>query len=306
MHHSRRPCILRPVLIALLIGVAVIALALGGFLFWRDHRPLPANTRVKLFDGITYLRDVRQQLRPLIIHVVQIDLATPGLSFLVTPSDPVDGHEVRAQTVSQFLSQHDLQLAINGDFFWPWWYHTIFDYYPHVNDPTDVNGFAASQGQVYSKEGVDDPRPTLFLSQDNRAGIDQPIGAVYNALSGLPLIVENGRISDQIKPDEYYAGVHPRSAVGLDREKRTLLLFVIDGRQPGYSEGVTLPELAQIAIEYGAAEALNLDGGGSSTLVIEDSAGQPQILNSPIHASIPGIERPVGNHLGVWVKQGNR
>jgi hypothetical protein len=292
-------------LIAMVTVVAVIALVIGGFFFWRDHRPQPENTRVELFDGITYIRDVRQQPRPLIVHVVQIDLDTPGLSFLVTPSDPVDGHEVRAQTTSHFLTTHDLQLAINGDFFWPWWYTTIFDYYPRDNDPTDVNGFAASRGDVYSEEKEDDPRPTLFLSQDNRAGIDQPIGAVYNAISGLPLIVEDGHISDQIKPDEYYAGVHPRSAVGLDRERKTLLLFIVDGRQPNYSEGVTLPELAQIAIEHGAYTALNLDGGGSSTLVIEDAQGRPQILNAPIHASIPGVERPVGNHLGVFV-QGNR
>jgi hypothetical protein len=294
--------IVRLILFSLLIFVAVVALLVGGFFFWRDHRPQPPNTRAELFDGITYIRAVRQQPRPLVIHVVQIDLDTPGLSFLVTPSDPVDGHEVRAQTTSHFLVTHDLQLAINGDFFWPWWYYTLFDYYPHDNDPTDVNGFAASQGQTYSAEEADDPRPTLFLSQDNRAGIDQPIGAVYNAISGLPLIVEDGHISDQIKPDEYYAGVHPRSAVGLDRAKRMLLLFVVDGRQPNYSEGVTLPELAQIAIEYGADEAFNLDGGGSSTLVIEDQSGKPQVLNSPIHMSVPGTERPVGNHLGVWVR----
>ena len=294
--------IIRTILISLSVIAAVVALLVGGFFFWRDHRPQPPSERAELFDGITYIRDVRQQPRPLVIHVVQIDLTTPGLSFLITPGDPVDGHEVRAQTTSHFLVTHDLQLAINGDFFWPWWYYTIFDYYPHDNDPTDVNGFAASRGAVYSEEKPDDPRPTLFLAQDNRASIDQPIGAVYNAISGLPLIVENGSISDQIKPDEYYAGVHPRSAVGLDRAERLLLLFVVDGRQPNYSEGVTLPELAQIAIEYGADEAFNLDGGGSSTLVIEDQAGKPQILNSPIHASVPGVERPVGNHLGVWVR----
>jgi hypothetical protein len=298
--------IIRVILVSLLGITAGVALLVGGFFFWRDHRPQPENTQVELFNGITYIRDVRQQPRPLVIHVVQIDLDTPGLSFFVTPSDPVDGHEVRAQTVSEFLTKYDLQLAINGDFFWPWWYHSIFDYYPHDQDPTDVNGFAASRGAVYSEEEANDPRPTLFLSQDNHADIDQPIGAVYNAISGIPLIVENGHISDQIKPEEYYAGLHPRSAVGLDREKRTLMLFVIDGRQPNYSEGVTMPELAQIAIEYGADEAFNLDGGGSSTLVIEDAQGHPQVLNSPIHASIPGMERPVGNHLGVWVKQRNK
>ncbi len=298
MHDKR----IRILLSGLLMVVVVIALALGGFLFWRDHRPQPPSIRETLFNGITYIRTVRQQPRPLVIHVVQIDLTTPGLSFLVTPGDPVDGHEVRAQTVSEFLGKYRLQLAINGDFFWPWWYHTIFDYYPHDHDPTDINGFAASRSAVYSEEKPDDPRPTLYLAQDNRASIDRPMGAVYNAISGLPLIVENGSISSQIKPDEYYAGVHPRSAIGLDRERRVLLLFVVDGRQPNYSEGVTLPELAQIAIEYGADTAINLDGGGSSTLVMEDRQGRPQVLNSPIHANVPGMERPVGNQLGVWVR----
>ena len=140
--------IIRSILSGLLIVLAGVALLVGGFFFWRDHRPQPENTRVELFDGITYIRDVRQQPRPLIVHVVKIDLDTPGLSFLVTPSDPVDGHEVRAQTTSHFLTAHDLQLAINGDFFWPWWYYTIFDYYPHDNDPTDVNGFAASRAST--------------------------------------------------------------------------------------------------------------------------------------------------------------
>lgn len=294
--------IIRTLLVSLLVVAAVSALALGGFLFWREHRPQPASAREVLFEGITYIRDVRQQPRPLVIHVIQLDLNTPGLSFLVTPGDPVNGHEVRAQTTSQFLGKYGLQLAINGDFFWPWWSNMIFDYYPHAGDPTDVNGLAASRGTIYSDETKDDPRPTLFIAPDNRADIDQPIGAVYNAISGLPLIVEDGHISAQIKPDEYYAGVHPRSAVGLDREKRVLLWFVIDGRQPHYSEGVTLPELAQIAIEYGADIALNLDGGGSSTLVVEDSTGRPRILNSPIDSYVPGRERPVGNHLGVYAR----
>ena len=69
-------------LIALLLVLAAVALLAGGFLFWRDHRPQPASERVQLFDGITAIRDGRQQPRPLVIHVVLIDLAAPGLRFL--------------------------------------------------------------------------------------------------------------------------------------------------------------------------------------------------------------------------------
>ena len=64
----------------------------------------------------------------------------------------------------------------------------------------------------------------------------------------------------------------------LIKPKRTLMLFVIDGRQPNYSEGVRLEELAHIGIEYGADAMINLDGGGSSTLVVEDQNGRPQVF----------------------------
>ena len=75
---------------------------------------------------------------------------------------------------------------------------------------------------------------------------------------------------------------------------------MIDGRQPGYSEGVSLGELADLMIEYGADHAINLDGGGSSTLVVEGTDGTARILNSPIHGRIPGRERPVANQLGIY------
>ena len=293
--------LIRAILLGLLTPIAIIALVVGGFFFWRDHRPQPSNTREVLFDGITYIRDVRQQPRPLVIHVVQIDLATPGLSFFVSPGEPANGYEVRAHYTSQFLAKYDLQLAINGDFFYPWWFHTIFDYYPRLNDPTDINGFAASRGAVYSAAAPD--HPTLYISRDNHAQFNVPPDEVYNAISGLPFIVERGQLSSKIVPGEYYDGIHPRTAVALDQTGRTLLLFVVDGRQPNYSEGVSLQELAGITMEYGAYTAINLDGGGSSTLVIEDQSGQPRIVNSPIDGFIPGHERPVGNQFGIYARR---
>ena len=84
-----------------------------------------------------------------------------------------------------------------------------------------------------------------------------------------------------------------------------MIVIAVDGRQPNYSEGVNLAELAEIAIEYGAYTALNLDGGGSTTLVIEGESGRPELLNSPIDNRIPGRERPVENHLGIYARRIN-
>jgi exopolysaccharide biosynthesis protein len=82
------------------------------------------------------------------------------------------------------------------------------------------------------------------------------------------------------------------------------MLFVVDGHQPNYSEGMTLPELAQIVLKHEGYTALNLDGGGSSTLVIEGLDGKPIVLNSPIHGRVPpGRERPVANHLGIFARR---
>ncbi len=93
----------------------------------------------------------------------------------------------------------------------------------------------------------------------------------------------------------------PRTAVAIDREGRTLFLVIVDGRQPNYSEGLNFPELARFLKGLGAHDAINLDGGGSSTLAIEGPDGMARVLNSPIHGRVPpGRERPVATHLGIY------
>ena len=61
-------------------------------------------------------------------------------------------------------------------------------------------------------------------------------------------------------------------------------------------------ELAHFLINQGAFMGMSLDGGGSSTMVMEVDNGTPILLNSPIDNYIPGRERPVGTHLGIYVK----
>jgi exopolysaccharide biosynthesis protein len=102
-----------------------------------------------------------------------------------------------------------------------------------------------------------------------------------------------------IGSDKPYA----RTAVAVDRTGETLWLAIVDGKQPLYSEGATLAELAQIFEQLGVDTALNLDGGGSATLVAKTTA-KPILLNAPIHTKIPMRERPVANHLGFTSQSG--
>jgi exopolysaccharide biosynthesis protein len=90
---------------------------------------------------------------------------------------------------------------------------------------------------------------------------------------------------------------NPRTAAGIANRGRRLILVVVDGRQKGYSDGMTLTELASLMLSLGARDAINLDGGGSSTLVYADSAAKAmRVANRP---SDPTGERPVGDALAV-------
>jgi hypothetical protein len=286
----------KPFLKGCLIVVALFALIVfcaGGY--WVSRRIQPRPVQKPVFQGVEYIREARSSPRPMVIHVMKIDLHANGIGIQITPGDPDADLPLEARTTSEFLKDFGVQVAINGDGFEPWHARGFFDYYPHSGDRVDVIGFAASEGTVYSQET--DREPRLYFSPIHRARFNTPIGGEYNVISGNLMLVKNGKPQPNLE-----SSPAPRTAVALDRSNRMLIMVVIDGRQPGYSEGATLPELAEIIIDHGGYTAMNLDGGGSSTLAMENAMGGAKVLNSPINQRIPGRERPVGNHLGVYAK----
>jgi len=254
----------------------------------------------ELFKGVRYLREEVADPRPLVVHVVTVDLTAPGVGVLVTPGEPTDGRQLRARTTSGFLREFGVQVAVNGGFFEPWHTKGPHSYYPHAGDPVDAKGLAVSRGERYSP--LDAKHTAVHVSKDNRAAVGEMAGPVWNAISGWPLLVEEGKptdLSDLARHD----APHPRTAVGVDGSGRRLILVVVDGRQRGRSEGVRLAELGDLMARHGAHTAVNLDGGGSSSLVAEGENGQPELLSSPIHGGVRGMERPVANHLGVFARR---
>lgn len=279
--------------------LVLLGLCIGGYLIYDRGRPAPIPMKQKLYEGVTYRRLVRYFPRPMIAHVLTIDTKEKGIEFLITPPDSEGEMPLKARTTSQFLEDFNLQIAINGGGFSPWWSHSPADYYPHVGDPIAPFGLTASKGKVYwttaDTEGVP---PALFISRRNVLSFNNKPSHVYSAISGDRMIVVKGEIASDLDDQE----LDPRTALGMNRNGRYLYLVVVDGRQPFYSEGATFTELAQLLIGQGAHAAMSLDGGGSSTMVVEDDDGRPLILNSPIDHYIPGTERPVGTHLGIFVK----
>ena len=176
----------------------------------------------------------------------------------------------------------------------PWHANGPFDYFPHTGDRVAPAGYAMSDGIVYGQGSG----PTIYFSEGSEASFTLGDITPYNAISGNNMIVQDGEAVEDL--DNSYAA--PRTAIGLDGSGKHLILFVADGRQPFYSQGATLNEMAQLMIFYGAANAMNMDGGGSSTLVMRNSLGLVYVVNSPIHTGIPGRERPVGNHIGIFAQ----
>lgn len=282
--------VFRPFVLLLLLGLGV-----GAPLLYLHGRPAPVPVKQTFREGVDYQRIVRVSPRPLVVHVLKINMKTRGLHVVITPPDDPNGDmPLNARTTSQFLEEFDLDIAINGDGFSPWWSRGPADYYPHVGDPVAVRGEAASHGTVYGRE-AEGTSPTLYISQKNALSFDAP-NRVWDAISGETRIVMGGSPVDGLTDPE----THPRTAIGYSKNGKFLFLVVVDGRQPFYSEGVTLAELADLMIAIGAHNAMNLDGGGSSTMVIRSGNGKPRILNSPIDMYIPGRERPVANHFGIY------
>ena len=113
-------------------------------------------------------------------------------------------------------------------------------------------------------------------------------GKVAMAITGNALLVKKGQL---LVSDD--GEMHPRTAVGVDRDNKELILLVVDGRQ-SFSRGYTMVELGREMLRHGAEDALNLDGGGSTTLVARRK-GALRVLNSPSD----GAQRPVPNGLEV-------
>ncbi len=237
----------------------------------------------------------------MIAHVLVIDTKVKGMQFIVTPpQENVEGGAIEAQTTSQFLEKFDLQIAVNGDGFFPWWSHSPVDYYPHVGDPVTPNGVAASYGKVYA-DGLQDirPEPTIYISRRGDISFNRAPNKIFDALSGDRMLILSGDVISDLNEKV----LQPRTALGINQNGRWLYLIVVDGRQPFYSMGATYKELAELLKSFGAFNAMSLDGGGSSTMVIQGANGQPVILNSPIDNYIPGRERPVANHFGIYLNK---
>jgi Phosphodiester glycosidase len=289
---------------ALVMGLLSAPIVLGSLSYL--HRPPQQPQAKRLFQGISYQRTFLTTPRPMMVHIVTLELKTPDLRPFVTPSiaatASVGPSHTLAQTTSSFMKTFGLQLAVNGNFFYPFHEKTPWDYYPHKGDEVSVIGTAISNVQPHN-DGKDKMPAICFKAQKAAIHADGfcPAGT-SQAIAGNEIFMSQGKLSQQ--PSQWsrdWEKPYPRTAIGLDRSGTKVWLIVVDGKQPLYSEGATMKDLGAIATNLGIESALNLDGGGSVTLAIATrQRSMPMLLNSPIHAKLPTHERPIANHLGFY------
>ena len=286
------------------ILAVLVSLVLGGWLH-------AAETVTHPFIGVTHIVRTEAAPRPVKMHIVIIDLKASGIRFLLTPHSGPE--HTSKQTTLQFLTEQKAQIAINAHFFeaWP----------PPKPDlgMAKLIGLAASNGDVYAPFDANPPKqyairpnaPALNVDAENHAtivhrkqtdpggyGIAESV-KLHNAVAGNEQILTDGTIT--AGTGKWDNTPNPLTVIGLAPGDK-LILLTVDGRQSGVSEGLTTTEAAALLHkDYQATDAINLDGGGSTTLCMADP--QPRVVNVPVgDHDTPGTLRSVGSSMAIFAK----
>lgn len=283
--------------VRLWLGAAVL-LAFAGMA--AADFPKPASTQVQhLHHALKLEQHTYSQPRPLRVWVATLDLTCPNVELVLTgPAQVEPPHHVRTETTYEFAKREGTLLAVNACIFGP--------NEGRSGMPATIEGLLLSRGRL-----VAPPKPGMPMllfdarNQPHRLPGDataEQIARFHHGLAGFQYVLEDGVNRFDQQPA---TPLHPRTALGLAPDRKTLFVLVVDGRQPGFSEGVSERELAELGRSIGCGDVLNLDGGGSTTLVTFDSARREQrVANQPVGLKLPGTLRPVGGSLGVRVWTG--
>ncbi len=245
--------------------------------------------------------------------VARVDLTDPRVQVKVALADDRDPDGAgpcagQLDTTSNAARKHDFALTINASFFAAPNARTLRGKAIHyfVGNCATPEGWHFSGGKLITQPMKENLRAVFIVHDDGKISFQEraqelPANTRY-AVSGSAIVLRGGEAV--ARPKE--TARHPRSAVGLSADGRTLLIVAVDGRQE-HSRGVTLEELGQLMQTLGASHALNLDGGGSTALVVKDpGTGVFAIANQPSDTSISvpniRIERPVADVIGISVR----
>lgn len=272
----------------LALVVAATALAWAIATASGDRSPLTLD----FGGGLTYERIALSEPHRQVFHVAVVDLDNPCVGLITTR--PGDRGLVMAETGTAFLERTGVTLSVNAAFFYP------FVEYPFwsatkAGDEMIAMGPVVIDGQWLGD--VDRGGTQGLALTDGRLSASEIPADADVAVRGRAVLIADGQV---VAPP---SGTYARTVVGVDLDTNHLVMLVSDGKQPGYAEGSTYEQVAGFLQRMGVDEAVEFDGGGSSTMAAVVD-GRVELLNRPIHQRIPNRQRPVASHLGITVDQG--
>jgi hypothetical protein len=223
---------------------------------------------------------------PVQLHAIAFDRSLFDFDIVLTPPDESGRSETRTARVSRFAEEQNVLAAMNAAPYAP------VDILNRQNRPGDIAGIF-----IYEGEAVSPPVQSydaFFVLGDGSflIGSQKEIPSdVQFGIGGFHIVLKDGITQRK------QGARHPRSVIGLSADGETLYMAVFDGRQPDCA-GMTGLELGLWMKWLGADDAINMDGGGSSSLVLQTDDGY-EVLNTPIHRGRPGLERAVASHIGI-------
>ncbi|EEF81638.1 phosphodiester glycosidase family protein [Borreliella valaisiana] len=215
-------------------------------------------------------------------NYVLVKIENKDLKFTISKpiyDKKLNNYYFKGQTTSHFLISNNVDIAIN-------------------TSPYEIkqNMFFPKGLYIYNKKMISKQINNYgeIAIKHNKIILNPKEDEIKNSdygFSGFFVLIKNGNYKKNFKETK-----HPRTIIGTDKNNKYLFLATIEGRGVNNSKGASLNEAIDFALSFGMTNAINLDGGGSSTLVIK-SNNAPHKLN--FTANIFGQERHVPFHLGI-------
>ena len=290
--------------------------------------------RISITNGVDYIPAVLTTAggwpRQMVCHLVRIDLKTPNIRITGTdrcenwgepmPEDYAAGYEKRTvrEKTTDFLARNRGSKSLGGkarnavlawnNAAWSPWVSPYANLWGSPNGPLYSDGIQVSELATgygtHASASV--PSGMVAVFKDGTADLipQMTTAIVKKTWFCVPAFVARLVSSGQV-PQHGDTSVDPRTAIGISQDKRFLYLICCDGRRSGWSDGCDFPSLSTLLAAMGCYDAINLDGGGSSTLCFWNSAaGKPSVLNRPSSSASWSLStlRDNGSNAAIYFK----
>ncbi|AHH06890.1 Putative membrane associated protein [Borrelia crocidurae DOU] len=215
-------------------------------------------------------------------NYVIVKIKNKDLKFIISKpiyDKKMNNYYFKGQTTSQFLISNKVDIAIN-------------------TSPYTIKGtmFYPNGIYIYNKKLISQAKKDqgIIIIKNNQIILNPKHNEIKNSdygFGGFFSLIKNGKYTKNFKENK-----HPRTIIGTDKENKHLYLITVEGRGTNNSKGISLNEAIDLSLSYGVTNSINLDGGGSSTLVTKVD-NLPYKLNTT--SNLFGQERIIPCHLGI-------